>query len=236
MPRSKREREVSLTKVKKKTRESKKLLVDEIQKSVDTYSNLFVFDVENMRSTKFIEVRQKFKNNSRFFFGKNNVMALALGKDTSTEYAKQLHKVSNVLKGQCGLMFTNVDREEVIRYFEEFKENDFARGGQEATETVELPEGPLPQFAFSIEPQLRKLGLPTKLDRGMLTVLPASPFQIMFILGIVTLISDFTVCKKGVVLTADQARILKLLGYMLSIFQINIRASWTKEKGFHLIK
>lgn len=39
-------------------------------------------------------MRQKFKANSRFFFGKNNVMAVALGRDTNTEYANQLSKVS----------------------------------------------------------------------------------------------------------------------------------------------
>ncbi|VDM38936.1 unnamed protein product [Toxocara canis] len=202
MPRSKREKEVSLTKVKKKNKESKKNLVKDIRNSVDTYTHMFVFSVENMRATKFIEVRQKFKANSRFFFGKNNVMAVALGRDASTEYANQLHKVSKILKGQCGLMFTNADRGAVVKYFNEFKQPDYARGGQEATETIELPEGPLAQFPFSMEPQLRKLGLPVKLDKG-----------------VVTLLSNFTVCNEGDHLSAEQARILKLLGYKMSIFQ-----------------
>lgn len=47
---------VSLTKVKKKTKESKKTLVKDIRDSVDTYANLFVFNVDNMRATKFVEV------------------------------------------------------------------------------------------------------------------------------------------------------------------------------------
>uniref|UniRef100_F1LDP0 Ribosome assembly factor mrt4 n=1 Tax=Ascaris suum TaxID=6253 RepID=F1LDP0_ASCSU len=215
MPRSKREKEVSLTKVKKKTKESKKTLVKDIRDSVDTYANLFVFNVDNMRATKFVEVRQKFKANSRFFFGKNNVMAVALGRDTNTEYANQLSKVSSMLKGQCGLMFTNADKEAVIKYFNEFKESDYARGGQEATETVELPEGPLPQFSFSMEPQLRKLGLPTRLDKG-----------------VITLTSNYVICTEGGRLTAEQARLLKLLQYKTSIFKINLLAHWTKISGF----
>lgn len=44
---------------------------------------------------------------------------------------------------------------------------DYARAGHIPRETITIPEGPLPQFAFSMEPQLRKLGLPTKLDKGM---------------------------------------------------------------------
>ncbi|MCP9262897.1 hypothetical protein DINM_006148 [Dirofilaria immitis] len=166
MPKSKREMDVSLTRVKKKTKERKIKLVDEIRKCVDTYENLFAFGIDNMRSAKFVEVRQKYKNNSRFFYGKNNVMAIALGKNPSTEYAHGLNKVSNLLKGECGLMFTNEDQEIVKKYLEELHMSDFARCGQIASSTVELCEGPLIQFPFSLESQLRKLGLPIKLEKG----------------------------------------------------------------------
>ncbi|KAJ1366135.1 hypothetical protein KIN20_026732 [Parelaphostrongylus tenuis] len=94
MPRSKKDKEVSLTKVRKKTREAKEKLISEIRASVDKYKTLFVFTIDEMRSTHFIAVRERFKANSRFFFGKNNVMAIALGKDSSSEYARELHKVS----------------------------------------------------------------------------------------------------------------------------------------------
>lgn len=53
-----------------------------------------------------------------------------------------------------------------FRYFKELHILDYARCGQMATSTVKLSEGPLPQFPFSVESQLRKLGLPTKLDKG----------------------------------------------------------------------
>uniref|UniRef100_A0A914R9C4 60S ribosomal protein L10P insertion domain-containing protein n=1 Tax=Parascaris equorum TaxID=6256 RepID=A0A914R9C4_PAREQ len=98
-----------------------------------------------------------------------------------------------------------------LRYFNEFKESDYARGGQEATETVELPEGPLPQFPFSMEPQLRKLGLPTKLDKG-----------------VITLTSSYVICTEGARLSAEQARLLKLLQYKTSVFKVNLLAHWTK--------
>ena len=40
-------------------------------------------------------------------------MAHALGKTEETEHRKNLHKVSELLVGQCGLLFTNKDKEEV---------------------------------------------------------------------------------------------------------------------------
>lgn len=54
----------------------------------------------------------------------------------------------------------------LIRYFNEFKEMDYARAGNVAHMAVTLDEGPLDQFSHSMEPQLRQLGLPTALKKG----------------------------------------------------------------------
>ena len=85
------------------------------------------------------------------------------------------------------------------------KEADYARAGDIAPVTIELPEGPLPQFAFSIEPQLRKLGMPSKLDKGFeLDILKLySP------LGAVALYQSFEVCREGEPITVDQAKVGK---------------------------
>ncbi|VDL72092.1 unnamed protein product [Nippostrongylus brasiliensis] len=219
MPRSKRDKEVSLTKVKKKTREVKEALVKEIRASVDKYKHLFVFNIEDMRSTHFIQVRQKFKANSRFFFGKNNVMAIALGKDTNSEYAPDLHKVSQRLGGQCGLMFTLLSKAKVMSTLKELSMSDYARAGHIARETITIPEGPLPQFAFSMEPQLRKLGLPTKLDKGA-----------------IVMYQDYEICKEGEPITAEQAKILKLFDYKLAEFKLHIVSQWDKEDGYRNIE
>lgn len=75
------------------------------------------------------------------------------------------------------------------------------------------------QFAHSLEPHLRQLGMPTKLEKG-----------------VVTLIKDFVVCKKGNVLTPEQAKILELLDFKLAMFHFELRALWSKESGFELLK
>lgn len=70
------------------------------------------------------------------------------------------------MKGQCGLLFTDCKKQEVTEWFESFTYEDFARSGFKVDQTIELKEGPLKQFAHSIEPYLRQLGMPTKLERG----------------------------------------------------------------------
>lgn len=83
---------------------------------------------------------------------------------------------------------------------------DYARSGARSIHAVELQEGPLEQFAHSLEPHLRSLGLPTSLKKG-----------------IVTLIQDYVVCKKGQVLSPEQAKLLVSLtkcSLRLNIFDI----------------
>lgn len=218
MPRSKRDKDVSLTKVKKKTRGSKEGLVQQLRSAVDEYPHVFVYEFENMRSSKFVQVRQKFKSNSRFYFGKNNVMAVALGKDKTTEVANGISKISQLLKGQCGLMFTHADKEEVVSYFRELKDADFARAGIIAPQTIELEEGPLEHFAFSVEPQLRKLGMPTSLVKG-----------------VIHLTQKFRVCTEGEAIKPEQAKILKFLEEKLSIFHVKVKAYWSKSTGIQEI-
>lgn len=63
--------------------------------------------------------------------------------------------------------------------------------GDIATETIELKAGLLQQFSHALEPHLRKLGMPTRIERG-----------------VPELMKDFEVCVKGEALTPSQASIL----------------------------
>ncbi|XP_016373875.1 mRNA turnover protein 4 homolog [Sinocyclocheilus rhinocerous] len=213
MPKSKRDKKVSLTKTTKKGLEAKQKLIEELRKCADIYRYVFVFSVENMRNNKLKDIRTAWKH-SRFFFGKNKVMMIALGKGPTDEYKDNLHKVSKFLRGEVGVLFTNKTKDEVQEYFSNFKEVDYARAGNVATMAMTLDEGPLEQFPHSMEPQLRQLGLPTALKKG-----------------VVTLIKDFEVCKEGDTITPEQARILKLFGIEMVEFKISIKCMWNSESG-----
>ena len=101
----------------------------------------------------------------------------------------------------------------VEQFLEEHEEPDFLRTGGIAMENVNLREGPLNQFSHAMEPQLRELGMPTALKKG-----------------VIHLIKDHVVCKQGEKLTSEQARILKLFDYRHASFKMNIIASWCKNK------
>ncbi|KAF9596504.1 hypothetical protein IFM89_012235 [Coptis chinensis] len=191
MPKSKRNRAVTLSKTKKKGRGHKEEIVNTIRQAIENYNSIYVFTYENMRNLKFKEFREQLKSTSRFFLGSNKVMQVSLGRSDSDEIRPGLYKVSKLLRGNSGLFFTNLPKEEVVRLFEEFKVHDFARTGSTITEKVELKEGPLDQFTHEMEPFLRKQGMPVRLNKG-----------------VVELVSDFVVCEEGSSLSPESARIL----------------------------
>lgn len=214
MPKSKRDKKISLTKTSKKGKALKEQIAEDIRSCASKYNRIFLISVHNMRNNKLKELRSEWKD-SRFFFGKNKFIAVILGRTPEEEILKGVHKLSNALVGQCGLLFTNRPKKEVLRWMEEYEELDYARSGFVPSQSIVLPEGPMPEFPHSIEPHLRQLGMPTALQKG-----------------VVTLIKKYKVCKKGQPLTPEQARILKLLGKPLATFKLTPRGIYSKKHGY----
>lgn len=90
--------------------------MEDVRNCVEKYARIFILSVHNMRNNKLKDLRLQWKD-SRFFFGKNKVIALALGKSPENEVANGLHKLSLALRGQCGLLFTNRSKKEVCFSF-----------------------------------------------------------------------------------------------------------------------
>ncbi len=114
-------------------------------------------------------------------------------------------------------MFTDSGPGEVIEWFADFKQPDFARAGNTATRTVTLPAGPVMRiyssppepFPHNEEPQLRKLGLTTHMNKG-----------------VPTLNAPHKICGKGKKVTGEQAQLLKLIGERMVIFRIGLLCYW----------
>lgn len=66
---------------------------------------------------------------------------------------------------------TNRAVPDVMEWFKDYKATEFARSGFVATRDVILPAGPLEDFSHTIEPHLRRLGLPTSLERGVINII-----------------------------------------------------------------
>lgn len=216
MPKSKRNKVVNLSKTKKKDREWKEGLITQVRNAVDNYPSVYVFRYHNMRNEQFKELRDDLKDSSRFVMGSNKMLQVALGKTEADEYRTNMHLLSERLKGHVGLFFTSLPRDEVERVFGDFQHEDYARAGSKATHEFSLVAGPLSgphgPMAHTLEPQLRKYGMPTRLNKG-----------------VVELLADHTVCREGQVLDPNQAGLLRMFEVKMATFKLTLLAAWSVD-------
>ncbi|PYH87993.1 hypothetical protein BO71DRAFT_392409 [Aspergillus ellipticus CBS 707.79] len=231
MPRSKRSRVVHESRTAKKDhKEQTRRLYANIRECVEKYDHLFVFGVDNMRNTYLKDVRTEFAD-SRLFFGKTKVMAVALGQNPETEAAPNLHRLHQYLTGAVGLLFTSRDPASVITHLEGFRPLDYARAGTVSTRSFTIPNGlvcsrageiPASEdepISHTIEPELRKLGVPTRLIKGKV-MLELTEGQ-----------EGYPVCREGEVLDSRQTTLLKMFGVVTSEFHVALKAQWSRESG-----
>ncbi|KAF4979471.1 hypothetical protein FZEAL_4330 [Fusarium zealandicum] len=226
MPKSRRAKVVHLTQVSKKTRENKDKLFENIRNAVPEYQNCFVFSVDNMRNSYLKDVRREYSD-SRVFFGKTKLMIKALGQTPEEAIAPGIEGLTRYLAGTVGLFLTNRPVDEILAYFDNFAPVDFARAGVEATRTFSIPTGIVYATAgevpaehdvpleHSIEPELRRLGVPTRMVKGRVVLGDESGEG-----------EEYVVCKEGDVLDSRQTRLLKLFSVCLSEFKVKVLAHW----------
>jgi mRNA turnover protein 4 len=223
MPKSKRSKVVHLTQVAKKDKELRTKLFDNVREAADSFSHIYVFGVQNMRNTYLKDVRTHFSD-SRIFFGKTKVMAKALGLTDAEEYQPGLCKLTPFIEGSVGLLFSDRRPDDVLEYFENYAEIDYARAGVRATRDVIVPAGVVYSrggdlavdedvaLPHSLEVTIRKWGMPTKLEKGK-----------------VVLDGDYELCKEGRVLNSHQTALLKLFGVAMAEFRIQVKAYWSQS-------
>lgn len=161
MGRSKRERFVALIKTRKHVigKKKKQDLSEAIRNDIDQFEHIYMFSTDNMRNAKLKQLRSSW-NDPTFFFGRKKIAQIALVRSPEEEYADCLRNVSKQLVSNVGLLFTNRDHAQVLKFFSSYSEDEFATSGFVATETVQLKEGPLEGFAPNQEQNLRQVELP----------------------------------------------------------------------------
>ncbi|KAH7328599.1 putative 60S acidic ribosomal protein P0 [Stachybotrys elegans] len=224
MPKSKRAKVFNLTQVTKKNREHKDKLFQNIRDAVPEYQHCFVFDVDNMRNNYLKTVRHELSD-CRLFFGKTKLMAKALGQTDSEALVPGIEGLSRYISGSVGLLLTNRPAESIIEYFDKLTHVDFARAGVAATRDFTIPPGVVYATAgevpaeydvpmeHSIEPELRRLGVPTRMVKGKVVLGDENGEG-----------EGYRVCKEGDVLDSRQTRLLKLFSVCLSEFKVKVLA------------
>jgi mRNA turnover protein 4 len=185
-----------------------------------------------MRSNKFKDIRMHFrpkpKNDSmeeqdseptRIFLGKNKLLQIALGKTPEDEYADNIRRVSDKISESVGLLCTSRPKEEVLEYFDNLVEPDFARAGFVSPRDVHITNEMLADHPVSMmEQQFRKQGLPVKIDNGKIVLLDGQ--------------EKYRLCKEGETLSPEKCKALSHFGIKLSEFRVKLVCHWSKDGEF----
>lgn len=113
MPKSKRNKIVHLTKVKKKGKDHKEDMAKNLETYLAQYKRVYVFDFEATKSDRIMLFRNWMKEHGRVFAGKNKVSTSTFesyGKKTNTKYDNLIEQI----KGHKGLLFTDMEPEEFV--------------------------------------------------------------------------------------------------------------------------
>lgn len=107
MPKSKSNKIVHLTQVKKKGKDHKEDLLKQLEQYGEKFARVYLFDFEQTKSDRIMLLRTRLKEHGRIFSGKNSLVSLALrnlGSRSNTNYDKLIKQVS----GHRGLLFTDL--------------------------------------------------------------------------------------------------------------------------------
>lgn len=219
MPKSKRSKVVHLTKTNTDRRALKRELAQLVQESVDEYDSCYVFSFGGLRSNHFKELRAEWSD-SRFLLGKNKVLALALtGGEGSAPYRPGLDAIAGDIRGNVGLLFTSRPSADVKTFFNDYAVPDFARSGFVPNQTIVLSASRLTDLPHTMADQLKKLGVPVRLDKGVVVVT-----------------EDCNLCLKGVPITPEQGRLLKIFGHELAQFKITLISLWQSSTNPEVVQ
>mmetsp|Transcript_17419 Transcript_17419/g.26205 ORF Transcript_17419/g.26205 Transcript_17419/m.26205 type:complete len:228 (+) Transcript_17419:39-722(+) len=218
MPKSKRVKKVTLSKVKKKEPSEKRSgYVEGLRECVEKKNSVYLISVgSGTRNRQFKSLRSALPSNSRLFLGKKTLMQLALGTTVGSELRPNLSKLAVRIEGNMALLVSDEPQQSIKAILESARSTEFATAGFVPETAMTLEKGPLDPVRFpgSMFAQIQKLGLTVQVIDAQLTLL-----------------SDFVLAKPGSPLTPEQAKLLKHMDIQLDIFQPSILCAWHHNDG-----
>lgn len=113
MPKSKRNKIVHLTQVKKKGKDHREDLTKQVEQYCAQFRRLYIFDFDQAKSDRIMNLRLKLKQYGRIFAGKNTIVTTTLksfGSKTNTNFEELIEQIS----GHRGLLFTDLEQAKLM--------------------------------------------------------------------------------------------------------------------------
>ncbi|OBA28811.1 hypothetical protein HANVADRAFT_21011 [Hanseniaspora valbyensis NRRL Y-1626] len=236
MPRSRRNRVITLSNVTKKDKEAKTRNFDDLSENLLKFKRVVLLNLSNINSNNLKELRKQWdsetlaeEDRSKLVVSKKNMIIKSL--ENHKEEFANLEKLIAILQKQheknatYGVLYTNYDYKTVIEFFDSYLKKDFAKSNSKSPITFNIPKGVIYSrggfipveddipMAHSLEPILRnKYKIPTSLKDGK-----------------IVLDTDYHVCEQGQTLNVVQCLILRQFGISESEYKVEVMGAYNKE-------
>jgi len=176
----------------KKTKERKYQLADELKEHFDTYSKLFVVEVDNVGSNQIHEIRKAMRGTAHIYCGKNTQMRRVI-RELEENGRPELECIRLACKLNVAFVFTNGSLPEVRDMILENKKPSPAKAGAVAQCTVVVEKG-ITALEPSMTSFLQALNISSKITKGSIEI-----------------VNDVELFKEGQKVDASQAALLQKL-------------------------
>ena len=187
------------------TRASKEAWFAKLSELIDTYSSIFIVNIDNVSSQQMHQIRASLRGEGVVLMGKNTMVRRALRMVISER--PELEKLVPFIRGNIGFVFTNGDLKDVRTKILDNRVRAPARAGAYAPGDIYVSAG-----NTGMEPGktsfFQALGVPTKIARGTIEI-----------------VSDVKVVEAGNRVGTSEATLLNLLNispftYGMTVVQI----------------
>ncbi|TQD96788.1 hypothetical protein C1H46_017520 [Malus baccata] len=252
MPKSKRDRQVTLSKTKKKGREHKETIVNTIRQAAEDYNSAYVFSFENMRNHKFKEFRDQLKSNSRQVHFQDAPLVLVVTGNSLYKFLSHgFHNLGKcIMRDFIVVLRFFLGSNKVMQIALGRSESDEIRPGLHKVSKVlhgdaglcftNLPKEEVERlfneyeehdFARTGSVSTEKVELMEgpleQFSHEMEPFLRKQGMPVRLNKGVIELVSDFLVCDEGKPLSPESARILRLLGTKMASFRLHLICRWS---------
>ncbi|MEM0359444.1 MAG: 50S ribosomal protein L10 [Candidatus Hadarchaeales archaeon] len=166
-----------------------------------------VLDFEGFPAPLFQRIREKLRGKAEILVARNTLIKLALSE--ASKERKGLEKLSEHVKGQSALVFTDLPPLKLNRLIKEERERAPPKPGRVASTDVIIKAGETDFPPGPIVSELQRVGVKAKVQAGKVVVS-----------------EDFTVVKRGEVITREIADLLSKIGIEPVELILKLRAAY----------
>lgn len=146
----------------------KKEEVKRLRRLLKTSPVVGIVDIEGIPSLQMQEMRSQLRGNVNITVSRNTLIEKAL--DEISESREDIEELKDHLKGQTAIVTTGLNPFKLFNRMEETKTKAPAKGGETATEDIEVEKGSTPFKPGPIVGDLQKVGIPASIQGGNVVI------------------------------------------------------------------